>query len=133
MPVICKYIPNRSAPRRFRASDVGRVACYALESGYTKQQIIDELRKRCMPNICECDDVDTGTAAVLAAAMALAMWLLSVRRRSIAAAAEIIERMGWQSRLMKRLREALEIEREKAQAELGKTVADITKLLDRYK
>ena len=53
MPIVCKYIPNRSAKRTFKASDVGRVACYAKQAGATDEEIIAELKRRCMPNLCE--------------------------------------------------------------------------------
>lgn len=44
----CRVVPTRSQPRRWTAKAVGRVACYALEAGVTRDELLEEL-SRCAP------------------------------------------------------------------------------------
>lgn len=48
MPLICRVRPNRRFPRTFKARDVGRIACAAVENGVSPQEIRIELRD-CVP------------------------------------------------------------------------------------
>lgn len=57
MTLVCIQRPNRTERRTFTASDVGRIACHAIEAGVSRETIIKELNKRC-PEMDVCDRVE---------------------------------------------------------------------------
>jgi len=57
MTIVCINRPNRTYPRRYTAKDVGRIACYAMDAGATQQEIISELNKRCLKDLCDCERI----------------------------------------------------------------------------
>jgi len=57
MPIVCVNRPNRTHRRPFRASDVGRIACYAMADGESRDRVIAALQKRCPElRVCDCDE-----------------------------------------------------------------------------
>lgn len=83
MPRKCYNKPNRSAPRLFRAKDVGRVACAALENGESPAKIRAAVAECVGSQDEECEKAKESLklyAGAVSAALALVAFFLPVAR-----------------------------------------------------
>lgn len=79
MTIVCIDRPNRTKARRFTASDVGRIACHAIDAGVVREEIIFQLNRRCPSMVvCDCKEISTVLIAVLKVLAAVLTFLIAV-------------------------------------------------------
>lgn len=66
MPVVCRFKPNRTFPRKVTAKAVERFVCSALENGESRKSLEDAVAKCLGPATeCDCDRIEVRLQEVL--------------------------------------------------------------------
>lgn len=130
MTIKCFNKPNRTTVRTYTAKDVGRITCYAINAGVSKQSIQKEIEK-CLGDVCKREEVNEFATNVIAAmaaltiSLAISAYILAVIRNPV----RILRQAPGLGKLLKELEKKLR-EREIVLERAKKLIAEATKIKD---